>query len=76
MTVVPFKAQSEDWTVYHLQDGTEVKVRVILVEASRRDGEFHPDGSPVYDFNMQHIVHVRCPEGLRVNQHQTSGAVQ
>lgn len=65
-----FKIGHEAWNVYHLADGTEVRVRVVLVGANRREGEFHPDGTPIYDLQMQQIVHLNAPEGLRVPHHE------
>ena len=60
-----FTIENEPWNVYRLSDGTEVRVRVVLVAASRREGKFAEDGSPMYDLNMQQIVHVTAPEHLR-----------
>lgn len=53
-----FDAKSEPWTEYLLEDGTVVRVRVIMVRANRREGQFNDHGAPVYDLEMQQIMHV------------------
>lgn len=54
----------EGWDTYCLEDGTEVRNRTILVSVKRREGQFHEDGSPVYDLNFQQIVHIEAPAHL------------
>lgn len=56
-----FEAANESWNEYRLEDGTLVRVRVIMVRAVRREGQFNEQGSPMYDLEMQQIVHVDAP---------------
>lgn len=63
---IKYTSSAEPWTYYTLQDGTEVKVKTVLVSASRRDGEYAPDGSPIYDMNFQNIVNVDAPDELKL----------
>lgn len=63
-----FKTESEGWNVYHLADGTEVRVRVMMVTATRREGQFDQAGNPMYDFNMQTVVNVDAPESLKAQR--------
>ncbi len=62
-----FTAETEGWNVYRLADGSEVKIRTILVSAKRREGEHGPDGMPAYDLNFQQIMHVDAPDHLKLN---------
>jgi hypothetical protein len=66
-----FKTESEGWNIYHLADGTEVKVRVLLVSVARKDGQFDPQGNPLYDLNMQTVVNIDAPEQLKLQQVQS-----
>ena len=60
-----FVAESEPWNVYRLADGTEVRVRIILVGVHRREGQYAENGAPIYDFNIQQLIHVDPPEELQ-----------
>ena len=35
---IPFKAVKEDWNIYELEDGTEIKVRFNVAKISKRYG--------------------------------------
>lgn len=59
-----FSAANEPWTEYQLEDGTIVRVRVIMVRAVKRDGQFNDQGAPLYDLEMQQIVNVDAPSEL------------
>ncbi len=61
-----FQTDSEPWTTYKLEDGTEVRTKIVLVSVKRKDGHFQPDGQPAYDIGFQQIVHVEAPEHLRL----------
>lgn len=63
---VAYTTDGEPWTVYKLADGTEVKVKTLLLAVNRREGEFQPDGNPVYDLNFQNIVGVDAPDHLKL----------
>ncbi len=60
-----FTPAAEQWNVYHLEDGTEIRVRVLLCSVVKRDGQFQENGQPVYDLGLQQIVHIEAPEHLR-----------
>jgi hypothetical protein len=62
---VEVEAAKEPWSDYRLADGTTLKVRVVLVEVHRRDGEFAPDGEPLYEVKMTTIVNARAPDHLK-----------
>jgi hypothetical protein len=49
---VEFEPASEPWSQYRLADGTEVKVKMVLLNAARLD-EFNEQGEPVYQFQFQ-----------------------
>ena len=45
---VDFEANAEPWTTYTLSDGSIIKVRVIVKNVMRLEGEFDQGGNPVY----------------------------
>ncbi len=56
---------AENFTTYRLEDGSIIRLKVVLVAALPRPGEFTPDGTPIYDLQWQQIVHVTSPKHLR-----------
>lgn len=53
-----YVAEIEPWNVYRLEDGSTVRVKIVMTRV-----EFHgiaPDGKPNYQLNFQQIVDV-CP---------------
>jgi len=62
---IEFEARSpEPWTNYILEDGTTLKVKVILLSVIRLD-EYSPDGQPIYQFTAQQIVGIQAPDELK-----------
>lgn len=61
---VGFEPTAEPWGQYRLADGSEVKVKIVLVNAARLD-EFTEQGDPLYQFQFQHIVTIVVPDSLK-----------
>jgi len=61
---VEFDSTAEPWSQYKLADGTEVKVKSILLNAARLE-EFNEQGDPVYQFQFQQIIGVVAPDALK-----------
>lgn len=45
---VPVVKSDEQLNTYHLEDGSVLKVRSVATAILRVDGEYLPDGSPIY----------------------------
>lgn len=52
---VDFTDEVERWNVYKLQDGTTLKVKLVL-RGVKRTQRFNPDRTPIYVINSQNIV--------------------
>jgi hypothetical protein len=61
---VEFEPKSEPWSQYTLADGTEVKMKMILLNAARLD-EFTAQGDPVYQFQFQQVLTIIAPDALK-----------
>jgi len=48
VTSVSFRCMDENPNEYSLVDGTTIKVKTIVQDIARIDGEFTPDGMPNY----------------------------
>jgi hypothetical protein len=62
---VDFVEEKEFWNEYKLEDGTTLKVKLILRGVKRLD-RFEPDGTPIYVINSMNVVRaVDVPETLK-----------
>jgi len=62
---IDFTEEVEHWNVYKLEDGTTLKVKLVL-RGIKRLQKWNPDGSPIYLINSQNIVRtVDIPEEIR-----------
>lgn len=54
----------ERWNEYRLADGTTLRLKPVMIAIFRADGEFTPDGEPVYNMKSTLITDVRAPTTL------------
>lgn len=60
-----FSEEKEYWNIYKLDDGTTLKVKLIL-RGVKRLKKHNPDGTPIYLINAQNIVRaIDIPDELR-----------
>lgn len=64
-TIIDFEAERENFSTYILHDGTALKIKPVLTEVFRVDGQYLPNGDPVYGVNAQQVIAVNAPESLR-----------
>ena len=65
-TEVSFEIEHEPWCVYSLNDGSTLRIKNSLLRAIRLDGEFDPEGYPVYVTSSNQIaVAATVPDNLR-----------
>lgn len=64
--VVAFEQPIENWTQYILEDGTILKMRLVLLEVVRLLGEYNQTtGDPVYVFQAQQMIGANSPDKLK-----------
>lgn len=56
---------AERWNQYVLHDGTVLKMKAVLADVVRVDGQYAPNGDPLYTVNAQIIVNTNAPESLK-----------
>ncbi len=61
---VEFDATAEPWSQFKLADGSEVKVKIVMLNAARLD-DFTDAGDPMYQFQFQQIISVVAPDSLK-----------
>jgi len=63
---VEFEADSaEKWNTYALHDGTTLKMKAVLADVLRLDGQYAPNGDPLYTVNAQIVVTTNVPENMK-----------
>jgi len=62
---IDFKTLKEEWSEYELEDGTRLKVKLVLVDVVKLP-VYNPLGEPVYRIVSQNIVRASyVPEDLK-----------
>ncbi len=62
---IEFETERESWNTYLLADGTKVKLKAVAATIIRFDGEYQPNGDPVYLVNASNIVATDVPDNLK-----------
>lgn len=67
-----FREVEEHWNIYQLEDGSLLKVKLVLIGVKRLK-KYNPDGTPIYLINSQNIVRVvRIPPELKAKPREPS----
>jgi hypothetical protein len=62
---IDFDVEKEDWNIYHLKDGTTLKVKLVL-SGVKRLKKYGPDGAPIYVIASTNVVRaVNVPKELK-----------
>jgi hypothetical protein len=56
---------SERWNEYLLDDGTILKLKVIVTNVYRVEGHYDAEGNPVYVVQSTNVVSANAPQDLR-----------
>lgn len=62
--IEPVQSQ-EYWNKYVLDDGSELKIKLVIKKVLRVDGQYDPEGNPLYFVQSTNILTVKSPEELR-----------
>ncbi|MSR77286.1 MAG: hypothetical protein EXS63_03525 [Candidatus Omnitrophica bacterium] len=64
-TPVEITQNAERWNEYLLEDGTVLKMKLVLKKVLRVDGEFDAEGNPIYIMQSTNVSSTSSPDGLR-----------
>lgn len=64
-TPIQINQSNEQWNTYLLEDGSVLKVKLVVTKVSRLDGSYDVEGNPVYIFQSTNVTSVQAPEELR-----------
>jgi len=60
-----FQTSGEHWNEYLLDDGSVVRLKLVLTSIARIEGMYDPNGAPVYVAQSTNVMSVSAPENLR-----------
>lgn len=67
-TSLDFDIDKEGWNIYQIGDGSTLKMRTVVAEIIRVDGEYTDAGEPIYTVKSTSILNVEVPGNLRLGK--------
>lgn len=64
-TPVDVNQSGEKWNEYLLEDGTVLKMKLVLKKVFKVDGEFDEEGNPVYVMQSTNVTSISAPSDLK-----------
>ena len=64
-TEIGFRSSGENWNEYLADDGSVIRMKLVVTEILRLDGRYDDDGNPQYFIKSTNVVAVSTPEHLR-----------
>jgi hypothetical protein len=63
--VIGFRSNAEHWNEYLLDDHTVVRLKPVVTEILRVEGQYDANGNPAYMIQSTNVTAVDAPEELR-----------
>ncbi len=64
-TLIDVNQTSERWNEYFLEDGSVLKMKLVLTKVYRVDEQYDGDGNPVYVMQSTNVTAINCPQHLK-----------
>jgi hypothetical protein len=58
-------SSKDGWSEFQLADGTVVRAKVALLDIKKMEGQFTPDGDPIYEMQLTMVNQIRVPPELK-----------
>lgn len=68
VTEIGFRTSGEHWNEYLTDDGSVLRVKSVVTEVMRVDGQYDTEGNPAYLIKSTNVLNVSAPEELRREQ--------
>ena len=62
---VPVEETTERWTEIHLADGSQIRLKSVVIAVVRMVDKYDNEGNPIYQLKASQIMSVTSPEHLR-----------
>ena len=66
-TEVGFRSSGEHWNEYLADDGSVIRLKLVVTEIMRLDDTYEPDGTPSYAVKSTTVMATSAPDELRRN---------
>ena len=63
-TEMGHRSNGEHWNEYLLDDGTVLRIKLVVTNVVRIDDEYNMKGEPIYMIDSSNVVSVSVPEEL------------
>jgi hypothetical protein len=63
--VIGFRSTAEHFNEYLLDDGTVIRLKPVVTEVIRIEGQYDPMGNPAYIIQSTNVTAVDAPDELR-----------
>lgn len=64
-TELTFQSGGEHWNEYLVDDGTVIRIKLVVTDVVRVDDAFDQEGNPVYVVASTNILTVSAPDDLK-----------
>jgi hypothetical protein len=65
VTEVGFRSSGEHWNEYLADDGTVIRIKLVVTEVLRVDGAYDDEGNPGYLVKSTNVTNISAPDDLR-----------
>jgi hypothetical protein len=62
---VDIEEARENWNEYRLSDGSTLRVKQVATEIWKLEGEYDPEGNPLYVVRAAGVMTVTAPDNLK-----------
>lgn len=62
---VRFKSVREDWNEYDLEDGSTIRVKLVVSDVIRLNDKYDQEDNPIYVVKSGNMVIVKSPDHLK-----------
>ena len=56
---------TENWNIYKLEDKSVVKMKLVVTDVFRIEGQYDAEGNPVYMIKSSNIPSITAPDDLK-----------
>jgi hypothetical protein len=63
--VLSFQSHGEHWNEYVVDDGTLLRLKPVVTEVMRLEGQYDQHGNPVYIVQSTNVLSVDAPDELK-----------
>jgi hypothetical protein len=67
---VRFRSNHEEWNDYTLEDGSSIRMKAVVSEIVRLDGEYDAEGNPIYLVKSTNVLVIKAPDNLKKGARQ------